>query len=147
MNVHRTPIVFSSFLLSFALGSISANDGLCVSSERIAEAKVTLGKSLNATDGKKLASQLVSRGMAEVDAERIAKNAYEKYAVCIVDVLVDQAVKQDHPIKPILDSMANFAVSPELQEIGDSWDKEATRQALLPCATSVSDEVKDQLHK
>jgi len=130
--------LFLLVFLCFALNPVSANDEFSASPEQIAQAKEDLGRSLSATLGKKLAKHLVGRGLAEQDAERIATRTFETYAVCIVDVLVDQAEKQQQPIVPILDSMKDLAVSPELQEIGDRWDKDATRQALLPCAANVA---------
>lgn len=135
---YRVARLFPLLLLCFALNQVSANDEFSASPEQIAQAKEDLGKSLSATLGKKLAKHLISRGLAEQDAERIATRAFETYAVCIVDVLVDQAEKQEQPIAPILDSMKDLAVSPELQKIGDRWDKDATRRALLPCAASVA---------
>jgi hypothetical protein len=94
------PLVF----LCFALNPVSANDEFSASPEQIAQAKEDLASSLSATLGKKLAKHLVGRGFAEQDAERIATRTFETYAVCIVDVLVDQAEKQQQPIVPILDS-------------------------------------------
>ena len=135
---NRLSRLFTVCFLCFALNLVSANDELSASSEQIAQAKEDLGKSLSATLGKKLAKHLIGRGLAEQDAERIATRAFEPYAVCIVDVLVEQAEKQQQPIAPILDSMKDLAVTPELQKIGDKWDKGATRQALLPCAASVA---------
>ena len=126
--------------LTISSAPLSAEDIADVSPERIEEARIIYAENMRAAVGERMTNWLVEQGLSIDTATQIVKKATDEYSVCVVDVLVQEASRQDLPILPILDSMADFSISPEIKSIGEKWDKEATREAIMPCLAGIQSE-------